>query len=220
MAQTTCPFFDSHFHIIDDSFPLVANQGYLPPTFSVRDYVDATTKFTKTKLSGGAIVSGSFQLYDQSYLVDALEKLNNDSVGIFVGVTQILSTTTDETILSLHSKGVRAIRFNVTRGVSLPVSEIEVLANRVYSLVGWHSEFYIDAALLESDLEFKEMLLRLPRAVIDHIGLSKIGFPQLLFLYSSSENLFVKATGFGRLLGYETDEEIKVKNDIFKFCSI
>ena len=216
MADTVYSFFDSHFHIIDDSFPLVPNQGYLPPTFSARNYVDTASNFTKTELVGGAIVSGSFQLYDQSYLVDALEKLNNSSMGIFVGVTQILSTTTDETILSLHSKGVRAIRFNVTRGVSLPLSEIEILANRVYSLAGWHAEFYIDAALLEADFEFKEMLLRLPRAVIDHIGLSKVGFPQLIFLYSSSENLFVKATGFGRLLGYETDEELKVEISILK----
>jgi len=215
----TYPLFDCHFHIIDDSFPLVSNQGYLPPTFSVRDYVDASKQFRVTKVNGGVVVSGSFQLYDQTYLIDALQKLNNSSMGEFVGVTQILSTTTDETIYNLHSKGVRAIRFNVNRGVSLPTSEIEILANRVHSLVGWHSEFYTDMVLLESDTDFKEMLLRLPRIVIDHMGMSRTGFPQLLSLYSSSDRVFVKATGFGRLIGYETENDLKVRINLStKYC--
>ena len=39
MAQLNdYPLFDSHFHIIDQRFPLIANQGYLPETFQVEDY--------------------------------------------------------------------------------------------------------------------------------------------------------------------------------------
>jgi len=64
--------FDSHFHIIDKRFPLVPNEGYLPDEFSCEDYLGRTKSF---HLAGGAIVSGSFQAFDQTYLMDALQKL-------------------------------------------------------------------------------------------------------------------------------------------------
>jgi predicted TIM-barrel fold metal-dependent hydrolase len=31
--------FDAHLHIIDPRFPLVPNKGYLPPAFTVADYL-------------------------------------------------------------------------------------------------------------------------------------------------------------------------------------
>ena len=58
--------FDAHFHIIDPRFPLVPNQGYLPEPFTVDDYR------SRVSVDGGAVVSASFQAYDQTYLVDAL----------------------------------------------------------------------------------------------------------------------------------------------------
>ena len=30
--------FDTHFHIIDPRFPVMENQGFLPPVFTVEDY--------------------------------------------------------------------------------------------------------------------------------------------------------------------------------------
>ena len=68
-AANALPVFDSHFHIIDRRFPLVPNQGYLPDDFTCEDYRKRTSKIA---LKGGAVVSGSFQALDQSYLVDAL----------------------------------------------------------------------------------------------------------------------------------------------------
>ncbi|NOZ83768.1 MAG: 2-pyrone-4,6-dicarboxylate hydrolase, partial [Epsilonproteobacteria bacterium] len=64
--------FDSHFHIIDKNFPLVPNQGYLPDNFSVEDYKKRTENYN---IVGGAVVSGSFQAFDQTYLLAALKKL-------------------------------------------------------------------------------------------------------------------------------------------------
>ena len=60
--------FDSHFHVIDHRFPLVANQGYTPPPFSLADYRAAANPLG---IQGGAVVSGSFQAFDQSYLLAA-----------------------------------------------------------------------------------------------------------------------------------------------------
>lgn len=56
--------FDAHFHIID--FPIKENHGYTPPNFIVEDYQNETTEFN---VLGGAIVSGSFQGFDQEYLL-------------------------------------------------------------------------------------------------------------------------------------------------------
>jgi predicted TIM-barrel fold metal-dependent hydrolase len=30
--------FDAHLHVVDPRFPLVPNDGYLPPEFTVSDY--------------------------------------------------------------------------------------------------------------------------------------------------------------------------------------
>ena len=75
---------------------------------------------------GGAVVSGSFQGFDQSYLLDALDQLGPS----FVGVTQLPPSVTDEEVLALDAAGVRAVRFTLARGGSLDVE----LALRVYEL--------------------------------------------------------------------------------------
>ena len=98
----TLKVFDAHFHIINPDFPLIANQGYLPQPFLCNDYLDEMAPFT---LAGGVVVSGSFQSYDQAYLIDALQRLGPK----FVGVTQIPATVSDEQIQQLHDKGIRAI---------------------------------------------------------------------------------------------------------------
>ncbi|MBN1959018.1 MAG: amidohydrolase family protein [Desulfuromonadales bacterium] len=179
--------FDSHFHIIEDRYPLVPNQGFLPETFNTKDYLHRMQGYD---LSGGAIVSGSFQAFYQSYLVAALRQLGPG----FVGVTQLLATTSDEQILSLSADGIRALRFNLKRGGSESVDQLESLALRVYELVGWHVELYIDSRDLA---DLSPLLSRLPRVSIDHLGLSRAGFPDLLQLVE--KGVYVKATGFGRV---------------------
>src|SRR5260370_27263799 len=106
--MTDTRFSDAHCPIIDPRFPLVENQGYLPPAYTVDDYRAAASPLGVT---GGAIVSGSFQAFDQDYLVDALARLGPS----YVGVTQFPATTSDETILDLARRGVRAVRFNLHR---------------------------------------------------------------------------------------------------------
>ncbi len=64
--------FDAHLHIIDPAFPLVSNDGFLPDAFTVDDYVGQTASLG---VGGGAVVSASFQSFDQSYLITALAAL-------------------------------------------------------------------------------------------------------------------------------------------------
>src|SRR3989337_3632901 len=179
--------FDSHLHIIDPAFPLVPNKGFLPDPFTVDDYLESVRPLGVT---AGAIVSGSFQAFDQSYLLSALKRLGSN----FVGVAQLPASVSDAEIIRLNEKGVRAVRFNLKRGGSESVEHLESFARRVFDLVGWHVELYVDARDLH---ELEGTLLRLPAVSIDHLGLSKEGFPTLLRL--AEKGIRVKATGFGRV---------------------
>ncbi len=180
-------YFDCHFHIIDKNFPVVPNQGFMPDAFTSEDYL---ARLKAVNLCGGAVVSGSFQALDQSYLFHALKVLGP----AFVGVTQVPRTVSDKELNELDSAGVRAVRFNIRRGGSEEIHHLENMARRVHELVGWHTELYVDSTELAG---LYETLLSLPAVSIDHLGLSKAGFPTLLKL--AENGVRVKATGFGRV---------------------
>ena len=179
--------FDSHCHIIDHRFPIVPNQGYTPPNFPLEDYL---AQAKPLGVVAGAVVSGSFQANDQTYLMDLLPKLGP----AWVGVTQIPNDYPDAEIARLGALGVRAVRFNVFRGRIDSVDDIVALATRCHSVVGWHSEIYADAAALKPHID---RLAKLPKFSIDHLGMNGEGLPVLLDLVAAGWK--VKATGFGRV---------------------
>jgi predicted TIM-barrel fold metal-dependent hydrolase len=181
------PFFDCHLHIIDRRFPLTPNNGYLPDDLTCGDYLAQLSGYD---LRGGAIVSGSFQSFDQTYLRDALSTLGPG----FVGVTQLPVTTTDDEIVDLDRAGVRAVRFNLKRGGAEDVQHLDTMARRVHELAGWHVELYVDSQELA---ELYETLAALPAVSIDHLGLAQEGFGTVLKL--AGRGVRVKATGFGRV---------------------
>ena len=178
--------FDSHCHIIDHRFPIVANQGYTPPHFPLEDYL---AQAKPLGIVAGAVVSGSFQAEDQTYLMDILPKLGPT----WVGVTQIPNDYPDAEIVKLGKLGVRAVRFNVFRGRIDSVDDIVALATRAHSIAGWHSEIYADAAALAPHVD---KLSKLPQLCVDHLGMTEAGVPVLLDLVAAGCK--VKATGFGR----------------------
>ena len=181
------PRFDAHCHIIDPAYPLIPNNGYVPEFFSVDDYLARTQPLG---IVGGAVVSGSFQGFDQTYLVAALKRLGPG----FVGVTQLPSSVTDTELEALNQHGVRALRFNLKRGGSEQLDQLESLAKRVFECAGWHSELYIDSRELAP---LHDRLLRLPALSIDHLGLSREGLPSVLRL--AERGVRIKACGFGRV---------------------
>jgi predicted TIM-barrel fold metal-dependent hydrolase len=178
------PIFDAHFHVIDPRFPLVPNQGFLPEAFTVTAYQE---RVAGLEVVGGAIVSGSFQAYDQTYLIDALAKLGSG----FVGVANVPPDISDGEVLTLAEAGVRAYRVNLVRGGDV---SLLALAPRLFELAGWHLEVYLDARDLP---ELAPRLEVAPRLVIDHLGMSQAGLPALLDLVKSGA--YVKASGFGRI---------------------
>jgi predicted TIM-barrel fold metal-dependent hydrolase len=181
--------FDAHFHIIDPRFPLIENQGFLPEPYTVPEYLEEVSPLGVT---GGAVVSGSFQGFDQTYLLAALKELGRG----FVGVTQLPEDVPDAEIVRLNAAGVRAIRLNLRRGGSAGLDALEAIARRVHEVAGWHVELYADARDLG---DFVPMLAALPKISIDHLGLSVDGLPTLLKLVAAGAR--VKVTGFGRISG-------------------
>jgi predicted TIM-barrel fold metal-dependent hydrolase len=179
--------FDAHFHVIDPRFPLVPNQGYRPEPFTAADYRKGTDGLG---ITGGAVVSGSFQAFDQSYLLDALAALGPG----FVGVTQLPPDAGDDDIAALDGAGVRAARVNLRRGGPVTLADVEHLARRVHAVAGWHIELYVDSSDL---VELGPSLQRLPQVVIDHLGLSAAGLDHVLDLVAAGTK--VKATGFARV---------------------
>jgi predicted TIM-barrel fold metal-dependent hydrolase len=178
--------FDTHFHIIDPRFPVMPNQGFLPPVFTVDDYRSRTAGLG---IKGGTVIAGSFQGTQTEYMLDALAKLGPT----FVGVIQVPATVTDEEILHLNAAGVRAVRFNLYRGGSAGIEDLDRLARRVHDVAGWHAELYVDAATLEPIME---TVANLPKISIDHLGMTQAGLANVLALVGRGAK--VKATGFGR----------------------
>ena len=195
--------FDSHFHIIDKNFPLIRLNNYLPPEFTVDNYIGRTRDLN---IKAGALVSGSFQGFEKDYLISALGQLGEN----FVGIIQIPVETSDEEILKLNEAGIRGVRFNVAAGGSEKLANLEILANRVYELCGWHVELHIKSSEIK---DLYNLLANLPSVSIDHLGYTESGFDTLLKLVE--KGVKVKASGFGRV-EFDVVTAIKEINSVDK----
>ncbi|MFI7001496.1 amidohydrolase family protein [Nocardia sp. NPDC050175] len=178
--------FDAHLHIFDPRFPRFENEGYLPGSFTIADYRKRMSRFD---VGGGAVVSGSFQGTDQTYLKAALAELGEG----WVGVTRLDLDATDDEIIELDRIGIRGLRFNLKRAAA-DITGMTLQALRAHELVGWHVEVYIDGQMLAS---LQPVISKLPVFCIDHLGMSDEGLPYLLDLVDRGAK--VKATGFGRV---------------------
>ena len=200
--------FDSHFHIIDPVFPLIENQGFLPDYFTCDDYLKRLQSYD---LVGGTVVSGSFQGYDQTYMKSALKKLGPQ----YVGVTQLPYATADEQILDLNRIGVRGVRFNLKRGLVSDLGQLSDFAKRIYDLAKWHVELYVDAKDLDDLLG---TIVNLPAASIAHLGLSREGLSNLIYL--ADQGVRIKASRFGCLNfdpGEAINKIVKANPDVLMF---
>ena len=182
--------FDAHFHIIDNKYPLIPNNGYIPNAFTTNDYKKSLSHFP-LELCGGAIVSGSFQGYNTDYIVEALNILGKQ----YVGVINLPFNISDKEILSLHEKQIRAARFNLYRGNNTSTKNIINIAKRIYDLTKWHIELYAD---LTSIKDLYDTLITLPKVTIDHLGLFHDNNTDLL-LKLAEEGVYIKATRFSKL---------------------
>ncbi|WP_280262654.1 amidohydrolase family protein [Nocardia wallacei] len=178
--------FDSHVHIIDPRFPLIENEGYLPPPYTIADYRKRMSRFD---IDGGAVVSASFQGTDTGFLRASLAELGPN----WVGVINLDPDAGDEEIADLDRAGVRALRFNLKRAAG-DIVALTMQALRAHDIAGWHVELYIDGSMLGS---LEPVISKLPALSIDHMGMSDECLPYLLNLVDRGAR--VKASGFGRV---------------------
>lgn len=179
--------FDSHFHIINPKYPLFKNNGYLPLDFTIENYKKETQNL---RVNAGAIVSGSFQKFDQEYLIDVLSKFGQN----YFGVANIPIGIQAKELDRLSQSNVVAVRFNLKRGGSEKLENLEELSNRLFNEFGWHTELYVDSSDLK---KLNPILEKIPKFSIDHLGLSKEGVTNLF--YWAEKGIKIKATGFGRI---------------------
>lgn len=187
MRPVSHALFDAHLHVIDPRFPLVANDGYLPPAFDAEAYRERTSAL---QVVGGTVVAGSFQGFDTSWIAPSLAALGAG----FVAVTNLPVDAPDEEIERLDRIGVRAVRVNLFRGGSAGLGDLDVIARKVHEVAGWHTELYLDATDLA---ELEPRLATLPQVSIDHLGMRPDPSGALLRLVAAGA--VVKATGLGRI---------------------
>jgi len=79
-------------------------------------------------VAGGAVVAGSYQGFDQSWLLATLTEMGPG----WVGVAQVPPDIPDEDLVKLTAAGVRALRFNMFRGQIENVEDLVALATRAH----------------------------------------------------------------------------------------
>ncbi len=182
--------FDAHFHIIDHDYPIVENNGFKPDEFRLYDYFEQC-RALDLEPRGGAIVSGSFQGFDQDYLINALSHLPKT----YVGVAQLPLTLSDEALKELHHYRIRAIRYNLYRNmVDTSWQAMIDFSRKVQAMFGWHTELYVDLAQFD---QVFALIDALDQVVVDHLGFSEIKPAQLDRLLNRGVRF--KASGFGRI---------------------
>ncbi len=91
----------------------------------VDDYLNNTKELN---IVGGAIASGSFQAFDQEYLINALQLLGDN----FFGVANIPVGMAESELQRLNNANVVAVRFNVNRGGSEKLEHVEKMSNVLF----------------------------------------------------------------------------------------
>ncbi|MFD1485900.1 amidohydrolase family protein [Lacticaseibacillus baoqingensis] len=191
--------FDAHFHIIERPFSINARK--VPPrkSYLVGRYLKECHSLP-LDFVGGAVVSSAFHGDDQWYLMGILPQLGKR----YVGITQIPNTFTDDEIMALDEMGIRGIRFDLSRVGKNSLTEIETLANRVYSLAKWSTEFYSPGSQVDPELE--TLILKLPKVSVyfpNTVCLSLIRLRQYL-----AHGVRLKVTGLSHAVNQKNQMKI------------
>jgi predicted TIM-barrel fold metal-dependent hydrolase len=161
--------YDVHAHVAGpfDRFPMVANAPYRLPLSPYEDY---ESMLDIVGMAKGVLIQASACGYDNSGLLDALERGN----GRLRGVGVVSASISDRELSELDRRGVRGLRFSeVGHPVGAPppgflgFAELRRLAPRLKAM-GWHAQIWTKCSIIAENAEmFKG--LRIP-IVFDHFG--------------------------------------------------
>jgi predicted TIM-barrel fold metal-dependent hydrolase len=190
---------DAHCHVFGpgDRFPYAPNRRYTPK--------DAPKEMLATLhahlgIDHAVIVQASCHGSDNRAMLDCIESYPNR----YRGVAIVDDSFTDADYDSLHSGGVRGVRFNFVK--HLGGAPDMAVFNRVIDRIkgrGWHVVLHLDAPDI---VPLSEMIRKLPLPfVIDHMGRvsSAAGVDQpplrALIELSAHENCWIKVCGAERI---------------------
>ncbi|CAN1560915.1 COG3618 Predicted metal-dependent hydrolase of the TIM-barrel fold [Rhabdaerophilaceae bacterium] len=174
------PYIDTHAHVFLRSLRMVENRRYTP------GYDAPLARYMQVledhRVGCGVLVQPSFLGYDNSYMLDCLDRYPSALRGVAV----VSADISDEELVDMDQRGVVGIRFNtIGRDIDeIGQPEQQSLINRVAKL-GWHVEIQAHGANL--DAVFRHLDRFDGHIVIDHFGLP-------------SPRLGVRDPGFRRLL--------------------
>jgi D-galactarolactone isomerase len=151
---------DTHMHIYEKRFPLVAG-AVVPPEAPVAAY---RTVQKRLGIERAVIVQPNAYGADNTCTVEAIAELG---LATARGVGVIELATPDAEIERLTRAGIRAIRFHLMPKGYLGWDVIETLSARVQPF-GWHSQIQLDGRQFP---DREAILKRLPGTiVVDHVG--------------------------------------------------
>ncbi len=151
---------DCHVHVYDARFPAATDARLLPPDASPDDY-----RLLQRRIGTGRAVLVTPSTYgsDNRCMLAGLASLGD----IARGVAVVEETVSDAELQSLHSLGVRGIRFNLSLGARPPAESLRPMAERIAPL-GWHIQLLAPPDVLMS---LAHVLVDLPVALVfDHLG--------------------------------------------------
>lgn len=151
---------DCHMHIYDSRYPVAPEAALRPPDASVDQYRLLQRRIGTSRT---VIVTPSTYGTDNRCMLDAMAQFGAAARGVAVVDTRI----TDHALEQLAGKGVRGIRFNLSRGAATTVEMIEPLAHRIRHL-DWHIQLLMPPDQLAA---IEALLQRLPTPIVfDHLG--------------------------------------------------
>jgi 2-pyrone-4,6-dicarboxylate lactonase len=161
--------WDSHFHIFgpSDKFPYPPGRAYTPPDAPVERLI---ALLDRLGFANGLIVQGNAHVYDNSVVLDAMQRFPQRLRGVAITDTRIKP----EVLRDWHKRGMRGLRFHLfpieanRRGVGLDV--FEVFRNTMADL-GWVAQFFCDHRMLAPAAQALREISRDMPVIIDHLGM-------------------------------------------------
>jgi len=162
--------WDSHFHIFgpSDKFPYLPGRAYTPPAAPVERLI---ALLDRLGFANGLVVQGNAHVYDNSVVLDALERFPQRLRCVAITDTRIKP----ETLRDWHRLGMRGLRFhlfpqqpNYRRGVGLDVFEG---FRKTMGDLGWVAQFYCDHRMLAPTAAALRDISREMPVIVDHLGM-------------------------------------------------
>jgi D-galactarolactone isomerase len=151
---------DTHMHIYEDRFPLVANAQFKPPHAPVPDYLAMRRRLG---IERTIVVQPAGYGFDNTCTLEGMAAMGPSARGIAV----VRPDVADAELERLTGAGIRGIRYFMLPGGALAWESLEPMAARLGAF-GWHVNLQLDGRLLP---EREALLKRLSGTlVIDHNG--------------------------------------------------